>query len=111
MVTCWQKCGSTKDKPYLLNLLLFEFKVVKFSKAKGVEEVKKKVQDKGVKRKKSILHLGRNRASKYYNVKNITKMIADIDMTDIMDLVDPPGFEGYLKMEVKVPDSSCLKDS
>ncbi|GJV66826.1 hypothetical protein Tco_1482335, partial [Tanacetum coccineum] len=26
-------------------------------------------------------------------------------------LVDPHGFEGYLKMEVKVPDSSCLKDS
>ncbi|GKE14350.1 hypothetical protein Tco_1421927, partial [Tanacetum coccineum] len=25
--------------------------------------------------------------------------------------VDPHGFEGYLKMEVKVPDSSCLKDS
>ncbi|GKG31723.1 hypothetical protein Tco_0426673, partial [Tanacetum coccineum] len=25
--------------------------------------------------------------------------------------VDPRGFEGYLKMEVKVPDSSCLKDS
>ncbi|GJQ92244.1 reverse transcriptase domain-containing protein [Tanacetum coccineum] len=27
------------------------------------------------------------------------------------DKVDPYGFEGYLKMEVKVPDSSCLKDS
>ncbi|GKA93910.1 hypothetical protein Tco_0815896, partial [Tanacetum coccineum] len=25
--------------------------------------------------------------------------------------VDPHGFEGYLNMEVKVPDSSCLKDS
>ncbi|GKF89338.1 hypothetical protein Tco_0263301, partial [Tanacetum coccineum] len=25
--------------------------------------------------------------------------------------VDPYGFEGYLKMEVKVPDSSYLKDS
>nr|GEW52620.1 hypothetical protein [Tanacetum cinerariifolium] len=25
--------------------------------------------------------------------------------------VNPHGFEGYLKMEVKVPDSSCLKDS
>ncbi|GKC05770.1 hypothetical protein Tco_0997380, partial [Tanacetum coccineum] len=26
-------------------------------------------------------------------------------------MVDPHGFEGYLKMEVKVPDSSCFKDS
>ncbi|GJW93400.1 hypothetical protein Tco_0173072 [Tanacetum coccineum] len=26
-------------------------------------------------------------------------------------IVDPHGFEGYLNMEVKVPDSSCLKDS
>ncbi|GKG38071.1 hypothetical protein Tco_0457294, partial [Tanacetum coccineum] len=25
--------------------------------------------------------------------------------------VDPHGFEGYLKMELKVPGSSCLKDS
>ncbi|GJW41291.1 hypothetical protein Tco_0067136 [Tanacetum coccineum] len=29
-----------------------------------------------------------------------------------MDMeVDPYGFEGYLKMEVKVPDSNCLEDS
>ncbi|GJU79378.1 hypothetical protein Tco_1276448 [Tanacetum coccineum] len=28
MVTCWQKCGSTKDRPF--NLLYWSYKVVKF---------------------------------------------------------------------------------
>ncbi|GKA86623.1 hypothetical protein Tco_0808334 [Tanacetum coccineum] len=33
------------------------------------------------------------------------------DLIDFGVAVDPHRFEGYLKMEVKVPDSSCLKDS
>ncbi|GJU02061.1 hypothetical protein Tco_1112399 [Tanacetum coccineum] len=39
------------------------------------------------------------------------KMEILLEPTSNKLMVDPQGFEGYLKMEVKVPDSSCLKDS
>ncbi|GJU68470.1 hypothetical protein Tco_1254729 [Tanacetum coccineum] len=41
----------------------------------------------------------------------IVKMEILLEATSNKLMVDPHGFEGYLKMKVKVPDSSCLKDS
>ncbi|GJT65403.1 hypothetical protein Tco_1016883 [Tanacetum coccineum] len=39
------------------------------------------------------------------------KMEILLEPTSNKFMVDPYGFKGYLKMEVKVPDSSCLKGS
>ncbi|GKC77083.1 hypothetical protein Tco_1127857, partial [Tanacetum coccineum] len=39
------------------------------------------------------------------------KMEILLEPTSNKLMVDPHGFEGYLKLEVKVPGSSSLKDS
>ncbi|GJZ76169.1 hypothetical protein Tco_0640634 [Tanacetum coccineum] len=98
--------------------------------AEGVEELKRKVKIKGEK-KEALLTL-RQKPGQYICCQESQRWLLTLK-THIMDLsdtqvitvkmeilleptsnrlmVDPHGFKGYLKMEVKVPDSSCLKDS
>ncbi|GJZ83696.1 hypothetical protein Tco_0648869 [Tanacetum coccineum] len=99
----------------------------------GVEELKRKVKIKGEK-KEALLTL-RQKPEHQSDTQVITvkmeilleptsnKLLVDsiqagnpvkeilfkLNLPD--NRVDPHGFEGYLKMEVKVPDSNCLKDS
>ncbi|GJS42805.1 putative reverse transcriptase domain-containing protein [Tanacetum coccineum] len=78
--------------------------------AEGVEELKRKVKIKGEK-KEALLTL-RQKPEHQSDTQVITvKMEILLEPTSNKLLVDPYGFEGYLKMEVKVPDSNCLKDS
>ncbi|GJU15403.1 hypothetical protein Tco_1143369 [Tanacetum coccineum] len=78
--------------------------------AERVEELKRKVKIKGEK-KEALLTL-RQKPEHQSDTQVITvKMEILLEPTSNKLLVDPHGFEGYLKIDVKVPDSSCLKDS
>ncbi|GJW15904.1 hypothetical protein Tco_0020037 [Tanacetum coccineum] len=76
--------------------------------AEGVEELKRKVKIKDEK-KEALLTL-RQKLEHQSDTKVFTMtMEILLEPTSNKLMVDPHGFEGYLKM--KVPDSSCLKDS
>ncbi|GJR69200.1 putative reverse transcriptase domain-containing protein [Tanacetum coccineum] len=71
--------------------------------AEGVEELKRKVKIKG-ENKEALLTL-RQKPGQYICCQESQRWLLTLK-TDIMDPVDPYGFEGYLKMEVKLQGST-----
>ncbi|GJV62769.1 hypothetical protein Tco_1473597 [Tanacetum coccineum] len=79
-------------------------------------EKRSKSENKGKVPTEMELALEQTQQGTSYEVSSDTQVIT-VKMEILLEptsnklMVDPHRFEGYLKMEVKVPDSSCLKDS
>ncbi|GJX90756.1 hypothetical protein Tco_0344082 [Tanacetum coccineum] len=96
MVTCWQKCGSTKDRPF--KLLYWSYKVVKFRyKKRSKSEISGK----------SATEIGASYWHKSQQEHQSDTQVITVKMEILLEptsnklMVDPHRFEEYLKMEVK----------